>query len=388
MKKINILLGIFIIAFLITGPFYLSGSLVSIYTFYVNPIFWLLLFIFTFIINYDKKVRILSKKEKMSNILAIVLFYLIVYYASGFIFGYVKSPYSLKFVPFIKNMIAFVLIIFFQEYVRQSLLPNKKIKWYNYVFIILVFTINDLNLYSFSDHFNDLAHAFEYVCCIIIPRLAQNWLFTYLAFVGGYKCNLLYRIPIAVTTYVIPLFPSLSWFIEAAFNLILPLLIFLNINFIQEKLLRENNRRRLRKYKPIRQIPTIACLVFFICFVAGVFTYMPVAVMSNSMKSLISRGDVVIVEKLNEEGIHNLKINDIIEYRYDSHVVVHRIIKIIDNNGELLFVTKGDNNNDPDRELVKVNQVIGVVNIKVPLVGYPAVWFSEIIKNLKPEIDV
>lgn len=388
MKKINILISIFILTYLITGPFYLLSNLGSIYTFYVNPLFWFILFIFTFIVNYSKKIRILSKKEKMQNILAIVLVYLIIYYASGFVFGYVRSPYSHKLLPFMKNMIAFVSIIFFQEYVRQSLLPSRQLKWYNYLFIILIFSISDLNLYSIGDNFNSLESAFEYICTFIIPTLAKNWLFTYLAFVGGYKCNLLYRIPISVTTYVIPLFPNLSWFIEAAFNLILPFIIFLNINFIQEKLVKDNSRRRLRKSNPIKQIPTIVCLLFFICFVAGIFTYMPVAVMSNSMSNLICRGDVVIVKKLSKEDIYNLKVNEIIQYKYDSHVVIHRIIKIIDNDGERLFVTKGDYNSTPDKEPVKVEQVVGVVNIKVPLIGYPAVWFSETIKNLKPEIEV
>lgn len=388
MKKINILIGIFIISYLLTGPFYLYNNFGSIYTFYINPIFWFVLFIFTLIINYSKKIRILSKKEKMQNILAIILFYLIIYYASGFIFGYVKSPYSHKVIPFIKNMIAFVSIIFFQEYIRQSLLPNRKLKWYNYLFFILIFSIADLNLRSINENFNDLGSAFEYVCTFVIPALAKNWLFTYLAFVGGYKCNLLYRIPITVTVYVIPLFPNLSWFVESAFNLILPFVIFLNINFIQEKLSRDINRRRIRKSNPIRQIPTIAFIVFFICFVAGIFTYMPVAVMSNSMQTLIKRGDVVIVKKLSNEDIYNLKVNEIVQYKYESHVVVHRIVKVIDNNGDRLFITKGDYNDTPDKKPVTPEQIIGVVNIKIPLIGYPAVWFSEAIRNIKPEIDV
>lgn len=388
MKKINILIGLFIILYLITGPFYLFNNFGTIYTYYINPIFWLLLFIFTFLINYSKKIRILSKKDKMQNILIIILFYLIIYYASGFIFGYVRSPYSQKFIPLLRNMIAFVSYIFFQEYIRQSLLPTKKMKWYIYIFFILVFSISDLNLYNIEEHFNSIKNSFEYISTYVVPTLAKNWLFTYLAFVGGYKCNLLYRIPIAITTYTIPLFPKLSWFMEATFNIVLSFVVFININFIQEKLSRDNNRHRLRKHSPLRQIPFICFIIFFVCFVAGFFTYMPVAVMSNSMYPLIKRGDVVIVEKLNEEELDNLQVNDIVQYKVDSHYVVHRIVDIVNDNGEKAFVTKGDNNNLPDNKIVYTGQIMGIIEVKFPFIGYPAVLFNEIIRNMQPQIEV
>ena len=93
-------------------------------------------------------------------------------------------------------------------------------------------------------------------------------------------------------------------------------------------------------------------------------------------------------KKLSNEDIYNLKVNEIVQYKYESHVVVHRIVKVIDNNGDRLFITKGDYNDTPDKKPVRPEQIIGVVNIKIPLIGYPAVWFSEVIKNIKPEIDV
>ena len=52
-------------------------------------------------------------------------------------------------------------------------------------------------------------------------------------------------------------------------------------------------------------------------------------------------------------------------------IITHRIIGVKDTNGKVTYETKGDNNNGPDLEPVRAENVIGkYADITVPYVGY------------------
>lgn len=93
----------------------------------------------------------------------------------------------------------------------------------------------------------------------------------------------------------------------------------------------------------------------------GIKTYV---VISGSMKPNIEIGDVVIVKKEKE-----LKEGDIISYRKGKSVITHRITSIIEENGEKIYKTKGDNNNTEDSEQI-INEIIEGKVIKIiPKIG-------------------
>ena len=135
-------------------------------------------------------------------------------------------------------------------------------------------------------------------------------------------------------------------------------------------------------------IPIIVLMIMLICFVAGLFKYKPVAIMSNSMKPKFSRGDVVIISDIEQKDVGNLKIGDIIVYRLDNSRVIHRIAEIKEYNGKLFFRTKGDNNPTVDRDYVEKEQILGVVEMVIPKIGYPTVWLSELFQNNKPNVGM
>ena len=120
------------------------------------------------------------------------------------------------------------------------------------------------------------------------------------------------------------------------------------------------------------------------------FKYKPIAILSNSMYPNIKRGDAVISEKITKNDLKSIKLNDIIEYRLGGASVIHRVVAIdLDKDGNLVFVTKGDNNTNVDADKVTEEQVVGVVNMKVPYVGYPTVWISEILtEKEKPNVEL
>ena len=49
---------------------------------------------------------------------------------------------------------------------------------------------------------------------------------------------------------------------------------------------------------------------------------------------------------------------------------------VIDN--EPIFYTKGDANHDIDNYKITKDMIIGIVNVKIPYIGYPTVWVNEL----------
>ena len=75
---------------------------------------------------------------------------------------------------------------------------------------------------------------------------------------------------------------------------------------------------------------------------------------------------------------YELKVNDIVAYKYDSTIIVHRINKIEKDKKEYFYYTKGDANENLDAYPVKKDMIIGIVNIKIPYLGLPAVWLNNL----------
>ena len=89
----------------------------------------------------------------------------------------------------------------------------------------------------------------------------------------------------------------------------------------------------------------------------------------------IHKGDIVLITDID---VKELKKGDIIRYRLDNYYVIHRIMMITeDKNGELEFVTKGDNNSRKDVQNKTKDDIIGIVRFRIPYIGYPSVEISE-----------
>ena len=92
-------------------------------------------------------------------------------------------------------------------------------------------------------------------------------------------------------------------------------------------------------------------------------------IISGSMIPEIQIGDVVLVKET--ENVH---VGDIIAFRRDSSVIVHRIVKEMNIKGNVMYQTKGDNNNIEDAELVDVSTIEGVSTGKIPYIGKVPMW--------------
>lgn len=107
--------------------------------------------------------------------------------------------------------------------------------------------------------------------------------------------------------------------------------------------------------------------------VPGFFGYKPFIVLSGSMKKEINSGDLVLTKEIDPK---TLKKGDIISFREGEIVVTHRIVDIVEKDGEKGFVTKGDNNEANDLNIVKFENVEGIYLNKISGLGNVAMFIQ------------
>jgi len=357
----------------------------TIFNFYILPVIWIgLAFLAIKLLEYEKP-RIKDKIGKAQTLFILAISYLIIYFSLGLIFGFEYSPYARDILSIFKNIWTFIVVIIFQEKIRCILVNYTSNKKKYFILITFIFVLVNFNFNNFLVNCSSFKLFFKYLFSNLLPLCVENIIFTYLAVKCGFKSLMTFRIPIEFVYLIVPIFPRLDWFLSAIFSFIFNFIVFLIINY--EYGMRNVSKRYRKSSHPLSYVPIFVLIILFISFVMGFFRYKPLAIVSNSMVPIFSRGDMVIIKKITQEDIHKLRINDIIEYRLDNYRVVHRIVDIKTTNGETSFTTKGDNNNAVDTEPVSVKQVVGVVRFKIPKVGYPSVWLSEFFTNTKPNVE-
>lgn len=93
---------------------------------------------------------------------------------------------------------------------------------------------------------------------------------------------------------------------------------------------------------------------------------------SESMDPTIPKGSIILTSRAG-----SYTKNDVITFvgKIDketdaSYTITHRLVDIVQENGQMLYQTKGDANVLADRILVDPDEVIGKVNFSLPYLGY------------------
>ena len=346
---------------------------------FFNFLFYGLLFLIFILLFRDKKLIRNYHKEFSQTVFIISIIYFIIYYILGLIIGYSYNVYSTSFIGILRNIIVIVVPILFREEVRSRFLFLNK-KKFGIFFITLLFIVLELFSSTFFTYSNN-EELFINFFSVFLPIVLENILLTYLAFIGIRSTVYAYFIPMLISRYFIPITLDVDWFFALLFQLILVVVIFY-VSF-NEYLWKE---KRIYSYKTNKTNSVIylfgvVLIVSFGLFVAGVFKYRPVAILTYSMEPIFTRGDAVIVEKLDDDEKNKLKKGDIIQYQVDKTVVVHRIIKVKKEDNKKVYILKGDNNNAKDPKPVYMEQIMGKVLFSIPKVGYPSVWLSEFLHS-------
>lgn len=374
--KSNLIIYGLLIFYLITNTFLLIPAGLDYYN-YINPLLWIGMFGISYYLSHDSSLRIKGEKDKTQSLIIAMIIYIIIYFLSGLVFGFERTPYSKSLVNIIKNIWFFGSVVVFQELIREDLIKNNKKSVLNFVIMTIIFSLLDINVSNATTQFGDVQSGFIFVSTTVIPAFVSSAIMTYLVYISGCKSSIIYRLFMLLPPFLVPIVPNYDWFATAIMGITVPLGVYVYLNYVHVNKSERLSKRDRRKYNPIVYVPVFVFIAVLAGFVIGLFKYQPIAVLSGSMSPTFNRGDAVVIEKLNTQEKNELKKGDIIQFVSGTKYVVHRINDITnDEYGNKLFITKGDHNNAIDYDKVHLENVKGKVAFIIPFIGYPSVWLS------------
>ena len=104
----------------------------------------------------------------------------------------------------------------------------------------------------------------------------------------------------------------------------------------------------------------------------------PLIVLTDSMYPVIESGDMIICKGAEAEEI---QVGDVIAF-FDpagngTTIVTHRVIEVVEEDGQLAWRTKGDNNNTEDRLTVTADKLVAVYEgTRIPGFGNVALFMQ------------
>lgn len=335
----------------------------------LNIILIIMLFICYLLFGFEKDRHRYTKDIILELIIVLMIFFLF-YYLLGIVIGFAHNTNY-----YISTLFSLIVYILLKEYLRYQLLCKASESIYLKILIIIFFIIIDSTI-LFSIHsisFNK--ELFLLFAVDFLPLVSENILCSYLCMTTGYKPNVLYLLVIKLYRYIIPIVPNPSEYLYSIIFLLYPLIVYKHINnwFNKDRTKEVEIDKSNKWYEVISLLVVSIIVVILVYFVSGYFKYYAVAIASGSMEDVLSKGDVVIVDRKS----NNYDIGDIIAYKYGGKIIVHRINKIIDSNDEYFVYTKGDANNNIDKYKITKDMIIGVVKFKIPFIGYPTVLINE-----------
>ncbi len=324
---------------------------------FLKPLFW----ISFLIIFYYQNSKWLKKKEINITLIISIAFF-IIYFFSGFIFGFNKSPYDHTLISILKNLGKVILPIVGLEIIRYKLIKSNQNYFGFRALITIIIIVSEINFKAlFLSHNIIFLH---YLFSIIIPIIAKNILFTYLSLNSHYDIPIIIKFFDEVPKFLLPIIPYSNWFTLGAFALIKVLIIYYLFKYF---IFKPKTIKHVTKLSKILYPTTIMAAIILVLFMLGFFNYQPIAILSNSMNPTFKRGDVVIYK-----NTENILPGDIIVFKYESQIIVHRVVSVSE-----YYVTRGDANNTVDYMKIKKEDIKGVYQFHIKYLGYPAIWLNE-----------
>ena len=357
----------------------LNGFLFKIFNRWTLLLFTIILLLITKIIfGYEKDRHRYAKDIILEIIINLITFFMI-YYMSGIFISFAKVGNYLTLKYMTTAIIPLILYIIAKEYLRYTLITKAGDKNGIIVLITIAFICLDCTIATSINAISFSKETFLLLALTIIPSISENILCSWMTYYFGYIPSLVYLMIMYLYKYLLPIVPNPNEYLYSIIFFILPVLLILRLyNWLKkdktEAIVLEH--KNAMKLKIVYEIPIILILIMMIYFVSGYFKFYAIAIATGSMVPNINKGDVVIINKEFKEK--DLEVGKVIAYNYNDKVVVHRIYKEVKIDKELIIYTKGDANSNMDEYKITKDMIIGIVNKKIPWIGYPTVMINEI----------
>jgi signal peptidase I len=342
-------------------------------------IFWaIILALIIALVGFEKD-KSVTASSVMQIIIIYVLLYFLVIYLSGFLVGFVNNGYGLAPLTILGNLWPVLALIIVQELARHTIVKKcgdrKILLWATAIVFTIIDVAVGLQLYNLARPLE----VFEMIGILGLAGLARNALLTFVAYKSSYRPTLFYRLMTEPYVYLVPFLPDLGPYIGSVVSILLPTLLIIRFNeFFVTK--RPIPGREHRLGRILALVPMTSLLVIVVVLVSGIFRYYAMAIGSASMEPVIGVGDVVIIDKGIRE-LEQIEPGTVIAFQYDNRVIVHRLLEIKQQENQLVALTKGDNNDDVDGWNITNQDLVGVVNLRVPWLGWPTIWLDRTLIN-------
>lgn len=311
-----------------------------------------------------------NKRQVLLLVAVTSVLLLTIYYLLGLAFGFNARPKMAKYY-FFTGVIPFIAIIIATEIIRNIfLISNSKIA---YVTMLAVGIVGELIMQTAS--FSAITENAIYVVgMIVLPAITTNVFLNYVTKRYGVLPAIVYKLVMSLYIYAIPVIPNVQNALNAFLKIIAPLVCMYLLH-----LLFDNKRRfqkhKKKKWKSISAIVLVAIMTASIMLISGQFKYGVIVIATESMTGEINKGDLVLYERYDGQEIVE---GQVIIFDRNGGNVVHRVVEIKNENGIVMYFTKGDANEDRDDGFVTKSQIVGLTKARVPFMGYPTVWINSI----------
>lgn len=320
------------------------------------------------------------KRDLLMTTLIYVISYYILTYILGIFFEFLRSPYSLSLVTFLRNVTPVLVFIFAKELLRYEISTKGERNGLLILLSIVLFILVDTSTVLYKYDLTNVSDLVKFLEVSFFPLAAENVMLTYLVMKGGYTSAITYQVVMKMPIYVVPIVPNINTYIDVIFRIVFPLLLlhslYGEVSGNKERQLEKARSNHLAKR--IVFSVSVVILVVTVYLTSGLFTYYAVTIGSGSMIPNLGVGDIVIVRKTKD--YESLEVGDILVYNKETKVVVHRITEKNKVDNEYVFRTKGDANDAEDWYDIYEEDIIGTVKAKVKYLGYPTIWVNKLVK--------
>ena len=344
----------------------------------VQPVLWGLLAGAVLVLP---RYRPAAKSNVKSAIILLALmigfFQVFLYVIGGLFSSFGKSPYSFTPTGILTNLFFVGAMLAGMELSRAWLINHlgRRHTFLALAFVGVLYTLLSVPLTRITGLRPEL-ESITFLNSTLLPSLAENLLASLLALLAGPLAAIAYRGMLQGFWWFCPILPDLSWAFKGLIGVAVPIVGLVAVNsFYSAKVRRGQPRRRAKEGFPVGWIITSIICVVIIWFSVGLFPFHPSVVLSGSMRPVMDAGDVVIIAKVPADII---KEGDVIQFRKEEQItVMHRVIEIQETEEAKLFITKGDDNDEPDKDPVIPENVVGKHVLTIPKIG----WASIVVKS-------
>jgi len=331
------------------------------------------------IIRYKRPLR---NKVKYTNYIVIGLSVIVlgIMYLIGLFTGF-NNTYSLLSQSSIgiSKWLIVIGTVFITEIIRYYLslvdIRNNKKRLLVEGIMLLNFILIDIWIAPRTYFLKNYHQVCEFFCLFLVQSISKNLFLNHLSKKSGYVPCLWYRTIIDLYIYLIPIEPIINRFLKAITLLVFPYILYTLIVDITEK--KKIELARPHKSKLLLNVIELSVIVIIVGLVSCEFKYGMLAVGSESMTGAINKGDAIIYEKYKKNDA--LKEGEVIVFKKNNIIIIHRVVEIYElDNNERIYQTKGDANKDKDDWLVRQEEILGKVDLRLMWIAWPSVLLNEI----------